>query len=183
MVTPSDRELALNARAGDRQAFGELALRYQATVFNVCFRLMGERRQAEDMTQEAFIRAYQHFNQYDLERPFGAWIRRVAANLCLNHMQTPQPIHLALEDERDDAGATALEDPEASREWREYLEDLHSALVLLPPMYRAVIELRHYQELSYAEIAKGLKIPLSDVKSHLFRARQILAKRLKSYAE
>jgi len=84
MPDPSDRDLALRARRGDAEAFGELVRRYQASVFNVCYRLLGERREAEDLAQEAFIRAYERLDTFDADLPFGPWMRRVAANLCLN---------------------------------------------------------------------------------------------------
>ena len=92
MNDPSDRDLILRARRGETEAFGELVRRTQTAVFNVCYRLTGERREAEDMAQETFIRAYERLGTFDLERPFLPWVRRVAANLCLNHLsaQTPE---------------------------------------------------------------------------------------------
>ena len=87
MPDPSDRDLALRARRGDAEAFGELVRRYQTSVFNVCYRLLGERREAEDLAQEAFIRAYERLDTFDADLPFGPWMRRVAANLCLNWME------------------------------------------------------------------------------------------------
>ncbi|MBN2547603.1 MAG: sigma-70 family RNA polymerase sigma factor [Anaerolineales bacterium] len=181
MVTASDHELALRARNGDTEAFGELVRRYQTSVFNVCYRLLGERREAEDLAQEAFIRAYQRFALYDPNRPFGPWMRRVAANLCLNHMQINSIAHMSIDDERDEPAIPGHASPEKLQEQAESLAALRMALLSLPAHYRAVVELRHFQEMSYAEIAHWLKIPLSDVKSHLFRARQLLAKKLKAY--
>jgi RNA polymerase sigma-70 factor (ECF subfamily) len=77
MPDPSDRDLALRARRGDAEAFGELVRRYQTSVFNVCYRLLGERREAEDLAQEAFIRAYERLDAFDAALPFGPWMRRV----------------------------------------------------------------------------------------------------------
>lgn len=173
-----DRDLILRARRGETEAFGELVRRYQATVFNVCYRLMNEAREAEDMTQEAFIRAHARLATFDLERPFGPWIRRVAANLCLNRLEALSPPVAALNDERDEDDPRGR--PEPLAEQRERTALLRMALASLPPHYRMVIELRHYQELSYDEIAATLRIPLSDVKSHLFRARKLLAEKLKN---
>lgn len=175
MEAPSDRDLILRARRGDPEAFGELVRAHQAGVFNVCYRMMGERREAEDMAQEAFIRAYERINTFDAERPFGPWMRRVAANVCLNQLAAHKPEHAELDEERD-ADPAPL--PESGREVQEEAERVRNALRKLPPHYRAVVELRHYQDLSYDEIAAELKIPLSDVKSHLFRARKILAESL-----
>lgn len=175
MPDPSDPELVSRARAGDPAAYGELVARYQASVFNVCFRLLGERPAAEDLAQEAFIRAHGRLAQYDDTRPFGPWMRRVAANLCLNHLESRRP-SLPLDDERDQPAEDLLsQDPAAVREAAETAAAVRAAILRLPPHYRAVIELRHFQELSYADIAAALRLPVSDVKSHLVRARKLLA--------
>ena len=127
------------------------------------------------MAQETFIRAHSRLNSFDIERPFGPWIRRVAANICLNLLEAYKATG-ELDDERDADGGRG---PEAAYEAHEKSEQIRRALASLPPNYRAVVELRHYQEMSYDEIAAALKIPLSDVKSNLFRARKLLAEKLK----
>jgi RNA polymerase sigma-70 factor, ECF subfamily len=174
MSASSDRDLIQRARRGDAEAFGELVLRYQTSVFNVCYRLLHERLEAEDMTQETFLRARDRLHSFDEERLFSPWIRRVAANVCLNHLES-QKRTVALDEEHD---ADESQRPEKQVEVRERSEQIRRALASLPARYRVVIELRHYQELSYEEIAAELNIPLSDVKSHLFRARKILAEKL-----
>jgi RNA polymerase sigma-70 factor (ECF subfamily) len=178
MNTSPDRDLILRARRGETDAFGELVQRYQAAVFNVCYRMMGERREAEDMAQEAFIRAYARLESYDAERPFGPWMRRVAANLCLNRLESLPAAQPEVDEERDPDDPAQR--PEAVSEQRDQAEQLRTALSSLPPHYRVVLELRHYQELSYEEIAESLQLPLSDIKSHLFRARKLLAEKLKT---
>lgn len=176
---PSDQALVERLGHGDREAFGPLVQRYQASVYNVCYRLLGERAAAEDLAQEAFIRAYQRLHHYDPQRPFGPWIRRIAVNLCLNHLEARRPAALALDDERDaPLAAPATHDPAAAQVRAEEAAAVRAAILSLPPHYRAVIELRHFQDLSYAEIAATLNLPVSDVKSHLFRARKLLARLL-----
>jgi len=174
MTAPTDRDLIQHTRRGANDAFGELITRYQASVFNVCYRMLHERGEAEDLAQETFMRAYDRLHTFDLEREFGPWIRRVAANLCLNHLEA-QKVTAPLDEERD---ADESARPEKQVEVKERGAQVRNALASLPPHYRAVVELRHYQELSYDEIAVELNIPLSDVKSHLFRARKILAEQL-----
>jgi RNA polymerase sigma-70 factor (ECF subfamily) len=177
MTTPTDRDLILRARSHGSeagQAFGELVTRYQTSVFNVCYRMLHERGEAEDLAQEVFIRAYDRIHTFDIEREFGPWIRRVAANLCLNHLEG-QKVTAELDDERD---ADPTQRPESVVELKERSEQIRGALASLPAHYRVVVELRHFQEMSYEEIAEEIKIPLSDVKSHLFRARKILAEKL-----
>ena len=174
MSAPSDRDLIQRARRGDAEAFGELVVRYQMGVFNVCFRILHERLGAEDMTQETFLRARDRLQTFDEERSFGPWIRRVAANVCLNLLEAQRQT-APLDEERD---TDESHSPESQVEAQERSEQIREALASLPARYRVVIELRHYQELSYDEIAAELDIPLSDVKSHLFRARKILAEKL-----
>ena len=177
MNESSDRDLILRARRGETEAFGELVRRYQAAVFNVCYRLMGERREAEDMAQEAFIRAYARLETFDLERPFAPWMRRVAANLCLNRLSSLPAAQAEVDEERDQGDPG--QQPEAVYEEQERQKLLRAALAALPAHYRIVLELRHYQELSYEQIAQTLQLPLSDVKSHLFRARKLLVEKLR----
>jgi RNA polymerase sigma-70 factor (ECF subfamily) len=177
MSAPPDRDLILRARRGEADAFGELVMRYQTGVFNVCYRVLNERREAEDLAQESFMRAYERLGTFDLERPFGPWIRRVAANLCLNHLSARPAESAELDEERD---ADDGQKPETAYEVRERSEQIRQALASLPPHYRLVVELRHYQDLSYDEISESMGIPLSDVKSHLFRARKLLAEKLQN---
>ena len=176
-----DGDLVRRTRQGDPEAFGELVRRYQSAVFNVCYRLLGERTAAEDQAQEAFIRAYARLDTFDTQRPFGPWIKRVAANLCLNHLaRRPQPDE-PLEDETAhplSEPLVAAQDPARLAEAAQSAEAVRAAIRALPPRYRAVIELRHFQDLSYLELAAALGRPLSDVKSDLFRARRLLAQLL-----
>jgi RNA polymerase sigma-70 factor (ECF subfamily) len=179
MLTLLDSDLAKRAQAGDAEAFGELVKRYQAAVYNTCYRLLGERQAAEDLAQEAFIRAYQRLKTFDAARPFEPWMRRVAANLCVNFLKTQHGVEWALEDDLFASSATGPTDPETACERVERAEAVRAALLALPAQYRVVIVLRHFEEMSYREMTNHLKIPLSDVKSYLFRARRMLAERLK----
>ncbi|MCB0120012.1 MAG: sigma-70 family RNA polymerase sigma factor [Anaerolineales bacterium] len=174
MNTPTDRDLLLRARRGETEAYGELVTRYQTGVFNVCYRILHNRSDAEDLAQETFIRAYDRLYTFDLERDFSPWIRRVAANLCLNYLEAQKPV-AELDEDRDE---DKTQNPGEQVEVKERSEQIRTALASLPPHYRVVVELRHYQDLSYDEIANELEIPLSDVKSHLFRARKLLAEKL-----
>jgi RNA polymerase sigma-70 factor (ECF subfamily) len=176
----TDQALVLGALRGEVQAYGELVQRYQTSVYNVCYRMMGERQAAEDQAQEAFVRAYQRLETFDLERPFGPWIRRVATNLCLNHLNRAAPDTAPLDEEYGDVAVARLGQPEKEFQRAERARTVRAALESLPPHYRAVIEMRHYQDLSYAEIAEALGLTMSEVKTHLYRARKTLAVRLKS---
>ncbi|NOY97705.1 MAG: sigma-70 family RNA polymerase sigma factor [Chloroflexi bacterium] len=177
MILANDRGLTLLAARGDQDAFGELVRRHQSAVFNVAYRMLGNRRDAEDAAQETFIRAYRSFSTYDTGRPLRPWLKRIAVNVCLNHIGRSRPL-LSLDDGLPPPPEPSP-GPEAQTVNRERDARIRDEILSLPPRYRAVIELRHFQELSYAEIAEALDRPLSDVKSDLFRARKMLAQKLK----
>jgi RNA polymerase sigma-70 factor (ECF subfamily) len=180
MQESTDRSLVLRTRDGEVEAYGELVRRYQTSVFNVCYRLLGERREAEDLAQETFIRAYERLRTYDPERPFGPWIRRVAANMCLNHLRSNRPFTEPLDEDHDLPASGPAHDVADVVDRRTVGLRIREAIGALPPRYRAVIELRHFQGLTYEEMAEALSLPLSDVKSHLFRSRRMLAEMLKA---
>ncbi len=183
MTEHSDGHLVQRTLRGETEAYGMLVQQHQQSVFNVCYRLLGERGRAEDLAQETFIRAHQRLDTFDVERPFGPWIRRIAANLCLTHLNRKRPATQPLDDEATFSAAASSTNPERVQEQRERNQAIHRALLELPPHYRAVIELRHYQDMNYQEIADTLKLPLNTAKSHLFRARKLLAKVLEERYE
>lgn len=173
-----DDETALihASRQGDSVAYGELVRRHQQAVFSTCYRVLHNRQDAEDMTQETFVRAFGKLHTFDVTRPFGAWVRRVAVNVCLNSRSRRQLEQVPLDEEWDSAETAT---PERTVIQRNTTQQLQAAITALPPHYRAVIELRHLQGLSYDDIAKTLDLPVNTVKSHLYRARKLLAERLK----
>ncbi len=174
----TDRILVERSLRGDVDAYGELVRRYQTSVFNVCYRLMGERQGAEDQTQEAFLRAFRRLETFDIERPFGPWIRQVGANLCLNALRGPGQFDQPLEEEQVWLPQKAWEDPERQVEHRERADTVRRAIMDLPAHHRAVIELRHFGGLSYKEIGRALGLPMSQVRTRLYRARNALAEML-----
>ncbi len=177
MNIATDRNLIAHAAQGDKDAFGELVSRHQSAVFNVAYRLLGNRRDAEDAAQETFIRAYKAFQTFDADRPLRPWLKRIATNLSINRIKGDRPI-LSLENGLPPPKEPSP-GPEAQTANRQQEAQIHTAILSLPPHYRAVIELRHFQDLSYEEMAETLNKPLSSVKSDLFRARKMLAEKLK----
>jgi RNA polymerase sigma-70 factor, ECF subfamily len=176
-----ERSLAERARAGDADAFAELVSRHQAAIFNVAYRLLGVRQDAEDATQEALWRAYRAWATFDSARPLAPWLKQIAVNVCLSRLETVRPEADLPDDDEHLPGPPGEGDPERAAQASELSACVRAELLNLPPRFRAVIELRHFQELSYDEIAAALRRPLSDVKSDLFRARKWLAGRLKDY--
>jgi RNA polymerase sigma-70 factor (ECF subfamily) len=170
---------ARQATRGDHEPFAELIRSHQQAVFNVAWRMLGNAQDAEDAAQETFLRAYRFWHTFDSSRPPGPWLKRIAVNVCLGRLGQAipdQPI-----DDEQVQPPDPHPGPEAQAEQRGLQEHVRTELLRLPPRFRAVIELRHYQELSYEEIAAALNRPLSDVKSDLFRARKLLSARLREF--
>jgi RNA polymerase sigma-70 factor (ECF subfamily) len=176
-MVSDERDLAHLAIHGDREAFGELMRRHQAEVFNVAYRMLGNRQDAEDATQDAFIRAYRSFPSFDPDRPPGPWLKKIAVNVCLNRLEHRQDLPLI--DEAPPYDLDPHPGPEVQTERRDLSDRIRSELLHLSPRYRAAIELRHFQGLNYAEMAEVLSCPMNNLKSDLFRARRLLADRLK----
>lgn len=129
------------------------------------------------MVQESFVRAYERLHTFDVDRSFGPWMRTVATNHSLNQLRRRRYDQVPYDDRRDASSAT---DPLSASVRSDQRQQLRAAIQTLPDHQRAVIELRHFQELRYEEIAQRLDLPLNTVKSHLFRARRALAQRLDS---
>ncbi len=186
-MEPADEQALLQkAQQGDHAAFGDLVHAHQTAVFNTTYRLLGRRRDAEDAAQEAFLRAYKALDRFDVKRPFAPWIKRIAVNVCYNWLQSARvrPQILAADignNEPADMDSWAAQTPSPEQELvaSERERNVRHAILQLPPRYRVVIELRHFQGMAYQEIADVLQRPLSDIKSDLFRARKKLAQALK----
>jgi RNA polymerase sigma-70 factor (ECF subfamily) len=182
MSTDNEQELVARVKQGDVEAYGDLVGLYQTSVFNVCFRLLGERTEAEDLAQEAFLRAYRRLELFDDKRPFGPWIRKIATNLCLNHLKwQTNYLSTMYEEEYTSNQVSHSTKTELIVHHNELQDSIRMALLKLPYQYRIAIELRHFQDMSYEEMASYLGLPLNTIKSHLYRARKKLSKLLKEW--
>ncbi|HEC21673.1 MAG TPA: sigma-70 family RNA polymerase sigma factor [Chloroflexi bacterium] len=178
----TDQELVARVLDGDRNAFAQLVETYQRPVYNLTYRMLGDPREAEDAAQEAFLRAYKHLERYDPSRSFKTWLLSIASNYCIDRLRKrrltwlsidePLPPHPSLTSDAPDP-ETSLIDSERNRAVQELLESL-------APDYRAAIVLRYWYDMSYAEIAEMLETTESAIKSRLFRARQMLAQRVRA---
>jgi RNA polymerase sigma-70 factor (ECF subfamily) len=177
--TPHDDELILiaNAQDGDRRAFGELVLRYRQRVVNLVYRICGDAEVAQDMAQEAFIRAWSKLPGYSPRSAFGNWLYRIATNATLDLLRR--------EKETVDVDALPLPAPgkslEAGLERKDRAEIVKQAVMSLPPASRSVLVLREYESLSYREISETLGIPIGTVMSRLNYARGRLTQILEPY--
>lgn len=164
------------ALSGDQEAFAELVYAYQDAVYNLCYRMLYDRGEAEDAAQEAFLRAYLNLQRYDPSRSFKTWLLTIASNYCIDRIRRRRMQWLSLEDPLPNL--TLREDepePEDVTILHEQSLALQKLLAKLPPDYRAAVVLRYWYDYSYVEIADILDATESAIKSRLFRARQMLA--------
>jgi RNA polymerase sigma-70 factor, ECF subfamily len=176
----AEADLLARARDGNLFAFDEIVKRYQRRVYATAVRIVRRHDVADDVVQEAFLRAHQALARFDLSRPFGPWICRIAANLAVNHVRSPQAREEALPEAHAETpvkGASPLTrvlDTEARVVLARALEDLSAE-------QRAVFALRVFEDLSYKEIAEALEISIGTVMSRLSRARERLRVALTPY--
>ncbi|MBW3534060.1 MAG: sigma-70 family RNA polymerase sigma factor [Gemmatimonadetes bacterium] len=184
-----DRELARLAADGREPAFRELLTRYERPVFSLVFRMVRDRGLAEDLAQEAFIRAFNAIGSYDPRYKFSNWIFKIANNHTIDHLRKRKldtvSIHgspHATTREQEDRTSLSLESGEESPlayvENKELGGQIEEAIGELRPEYRSVILLRHVEGYAYDEIAEILELPLGTVKTYLHRARNELKDRL-----
>lgn len=167
------------ALAGDQDAFAELVYTYQDSVYNLCFRLLGERTEAEDAAQEAFLRAYLNLSRYDPARSFKTWLLTIASNYCIDRLRRRRIQWLSIEEPLPSLTLSTDEpEPEDMAILRERGKAVQALLNQLNPEYRAAVVLRYWYDYSYVEIAEILDTTESAIKSRLFRARQLLADKL-----
>ena len=167
---------------GDPQAFGELVQQYERDVFNLAYRMLNERGEAEDAAQEAFLRAYANLDRYDQNRSFKTWLLSITSNHCIDRLRRRRLMWLSLEEPLPPHPALTsdMPGPEQATLDNERNVLVQELLDELNPDYRLAVVLRYWYELSYAEIAEMLETTESAIKSRLFRARQKLADRLES---
>ena len=165
-------------RAGEPDAFGPLVARYLPRLHGLLRRFFASAADVDDLTQAAFVRAYEQLDRFDAARPFYPWLRKIAVNLALHELERRRR-RREVEDP-DSALGRLLEPARVDGELheRELVAVVHAELERLPPQWAAVFRLRVFEELSYAEIAQMLEIPVGTVMSSLSRARLRLAERL-----
>jgi RNA polymerase sigma-70 factor (ECF subfamily) len=162
---------------GETAAFRPLVERYQRLLFNVALRMLGDREDAADAAQTAFVRAYQKLQTFDHRHKFFSWLYRILVNECLNVRRRPGRF------ETCDAVLVARDDPAEGVEQAELREAVQAALLRLPPAQREAVVLRHYAGFSYREMAGMLHVPEKTIKSRLYSARQRLGELLLGWGE
>lgn len=173
MKERTDETLVAACRAGDSAAFAELVDRYQLKIFNAAYRVTGNSADAQDVTQAAFLKAYEKLEQFDPQYRFFSWIYKIGINEALNLVARRRSSGLP-EIEIADGGAG----PEREAQGREIGREIQIALLELKPALRVTITLRHFEGLSYQEMSQVIGVPIKTVKSRLFTARRELRRRL-----
>ena len=179
-----DQELVRRCLSGENSAWESLLGIHTRKVYNLCYRFTGRTEEAEDLTQEVFIKIFQTLKSYDADQgTFGTWMNRVARNHLVDHYRRTRKERLtsSLDDEAHPVAEQAGEGNEADRmvEHREHTEQLQAGLEKLSPDLREAVILRDLQDLDYAQIAQILGVPTGTVKSRINRGRLELAKALK----
>jgi RNA polymerase sigma factor (sigma-70 family) len=181
-----DSKLIARALAGDQKAFRKLRLKYYDAIFRLINRMIRSQEEVEDLTQEAFIKAFTSLDRFDNQYAFSTWLYKIATNNSIDYIRKKKlqtfSINKPVDSEENDYSFelpdTELEpDQELIAAQRKKMLD--EAMNTLPPKYRQVILMRHVDEKEYQEIAKILKLPLGTVKAHIFRARELLYKQLR----
>jgi len=173
----ADEVLAAQALVG-AQAFEELVRRYQNRIYSLAYRMTGDNVEAYDLTQEAFLRCYAALPSFNTSLRFAPWLYRIATNLCINFLQSSRVRKGGADPELALQMPDRGKQPDSLYEDKEQRQRIHEAILNLPAKYRAVVILRHMQDKTYEEIAAILDLPLNTVRTHLFRAREQLRRRL-----
>jgi RNA polymerase sigma-70 factor (ECF subfamily) len=183
-----DEELVRRVQAGNNEAFEELVKRYERKVYNIAYRLMGNERDASEVLQDAFLRAYRFLPKFQFKSSFFTWLYRIATNVSLTKLRKREKVQLVSIDEPANAdGDLPLEipdyryNPEKMMKQRQLREALQKAVDELPPDYRSVVVLRDLEGLSNEEVSKVLSLSVAAVKSRLHRGRLELRKVLAEY--
>jgi RNA polymerase sigma-70 factor (ECF subfamily) len=173
-----DLQLVTASKGGDQDAFAQLVQRYQRRVFNLVYRMLQQYEEANETTQETFLAAWQGLPAFRGDARFATWLYRIAYNCSLKQLEQrkrDKALQVALEAEQDN---TKLTDTEMDVLDRQALVREH--LSHLPAKYRIVLILRHLQDMTYEEMAEILTMPIGTIKTHLFRARNLLKERLQA---
>jgi RNA polymerase sigma-70 factor, ECF subfamily len=169
MVHDEDLDLVRQFLTGDRSAFERIVEKHQKTVFNVALRMTHEPKEAEDIAQDVFLKVYERLKSFNPEYRFFSWLYRITVNESLNSVDQKKRCQ-----ELDEEMAASGPDLDEITEANERSRKIADAMMELNVDHRAVVVLKHFEGLSYEEIAQILEISEKKVKSRLFTARQVL---------
>src|SRR5437588_770364 len=183
-VEYDDAQLVTASKNGDQDTFSLLVQRYQRRVFNLVFRMLQNYEEASEVTQEAFLAAWQGLPSFRGEARFSTWLYRIAYNCALKQLEQrkrDRAIQLEVQAEQIVFSTSREQRVDAELEARARQALVHEHLANLPAKYRIVLVLRHLQDMPYAEMADILTMPIGTIKTHLFRARNLLKERIEMF--
>lgn len=180
--------LVENARKGDQKAYAELMGRYRDAIFYMLLKMVNNTSDAEDLTIEAFGKAFKNIHQYTPNFAFSTWLFKIATNNCIDFIRKRRGNVISLDQSFHDDDSTApsahiqsdLPDPETNMINQQKIKLMRDVVNKLKPRYRRLVELRYFSEYSYEEISHELDLPIGTVKAQLFRARELLYNILKN---
>ena len=181
MTREQEAAIVRKVLGGDANAFETLVLEYEKNVYNIALRMTGTSEDAADMTQEAFIKAYNSLQSFRGDSKFSVWLYRIVSNVCLDFLRSKNrrpTVSLSVEDDDGEDAQLDVADesqsPELLLDRKLTRDSVRRGLDSLPPDYRQILLLREIQGLSYDEIAQALSLEVGTVKSRIFRARKRL---------
>ena len=181
MTREQEAAIVRKVLGGDANAFETLVLEYEKNVYNIALRMTGNSEDAADMTQEAFIKAYNSLQSFRGDSKFSVWLYRIVSNVCLDFLRSKNrrpTVSLSVEDDDGEDAQLDVADesqsPELLLDWKLTRDSVRRGLDSLPPDYRQILLLREIQGLSYDEIAQALSLEVGTVKSRIFSARKRL---------
>jgi RNA polymerase sigma-70 factor (ECF subfamily) len=176
----ADLVLVEEARKGNEKAFAGLMNRYRDSIYFMLLKMVNNHSDAEDLTIEAFGKAFRNLDTYTPKFAFSTWLFRIATNNCVDFIRKKQMSPLAFDGTQDNIDNVTiniqsdLPDPEESMINHQKIAALKDIIAQLKPRYRELIQLRYYKEYSYEEISAEMKIPIGTVKAELYRAKTLL---------
>jgi RNA polymerase sigma factor (sigma-70 family) len=189
-----DYELVMLAREkGDQKAYAILLETYREPVYYMLLKMTKSTLDADDLTIEAFSKAFRSLNDYSPEYAFSTWLFRIATNNCIDFIRRQKMQTMSMDDDSEThSGYIASEvrnmvsstnSPEQEMISDQQKKYIRSIVSKLKPSYRTLVEMRYFEEMTYDEIAQSLRIPLGSVKARLFRARNLLMEIVKKYPQ
>ncbi|MFL5693222.1 MAG: RNA polymerase sigma factor [Ktedonobacteraceae bacterium] len=183
-IEQDEAQLVAASKQGNQDAFAQLVQQHQRRVFNLVFRMLQEYEEANEVTQETFLAAWQGLPSFRGDARFSTWLYRIAYNCALKQLEQrrrDQALQVDLRAEYVVADRDQEERVDAELEAHARQTAVHEQLSMLPAKYRIVLVLRHLQEKTYEEMAEILTLPVGTIKTHLFRARNLLKERLETF--
>lgn len=185
-VKSEDIILIEEALSGKQSSYDKLMKKYYQLIYNLVYRMISKKEDVEDLTQEAFIKAFNSLQNFDKQFAFSTWLFKIATNNAIDYLRKKKLSTFSIDKEiESDDSDFKFEIPDIEFKPDKYIIDqqmrgiIDEAIKSLPKKYRQVIILRHKKEMEYEEIAKKLKLPLGTIKAHIFRGRELLNKYLK----